>query len=154
SSGAITTEDQATLTQIHQEALSRAVAAEELAITQEEYIVLTKQAFWRKAHFDIRHGEEVSVAIYRKRIGVKKDWEYWGLDYMSAADMLDITQEKGLTFVKKQFLPRTGVLYADLVDILRTNFINPNMPKGRAKVIMESFQFSYQFLASKIDTKE
>lgn len=153
-SGPISAEDQARLLKIHQEALSRAVAAEELGITQEEYIILTKQAFWRKAHFDIRHGEEVLLATYRKRIGVKKDWEYWGLDYTSAADMLDTTKEKGLTFVKKQFLPRTGILYSDLVEVLRTNFINPNMPKGRAKVIMESFRFSYQFLASKIDTNE
>lgn len=153
-SGSITSEDQVRLIQIHQEALSRAIAAEELGITQEEYVILTKQAFWRKAHFDIRHGEDVSVATYRKNIGVKKDWEYWGLDYMSPADMLDATKGEGLTFVKDQFLPRTGVLYADLVDMLRTNYINSNMPKGRAKVILESFHFSYQFLASKINTQE
>lgn len=150
----ISTEDQSKLVQIHQEALKRAVAAEELGITQEEYIILTKQAFWRKAHFDIRHGEDVSVATYRKNIGVRRDWEYWGLDYTSVADMLDPTGGKGLTFVKDQFLPRTNVLYSDLVDIIRTNYINPNMPKGRAKVILESFQFSYQFLATKIDTHE
>jgi hypothetical protein len=153
-SGTITTDDQAVLVKIHQEALARGVAAEELGISQEEYIALTKQAFWQKAHFDIRHGEEVSYSTYRRLIGVKKDWQYWGLDYKSAKDMLDTTKGKGLAFVKSQFLPRTGILYADLVDILRTNYINPYMPKGRPKIIMESFQFSYQFLASKIDTKE
>jgi hypothetical protein len=84
---------------------------------------------------------------------VKRDWEYWGLDYTKPEDMLDMSIGKGLTFVKAQLLPRTGVLYADLVDMLRTNYLNPNMPKGRAKVILESFQFSYQFLATKIDTK-
>lgn len=148
----LTPEEQASLTKIYEDALQDAVAAEELNITQEEYIILTKQAFWRKTWFDIHHDEEVSTATYRKRIGVKKDWEYWGLDYSSLADMQDSKNGTGLAFVKAQLLPRTGILYSDLVDILRTNFINPNMPKGRAKVIMESFQFSYQFLASKIDT--
>ncbi|KAH7378543.1 hypothetical protein BKA64DRAFT_244791 [Cadophora sp. MPI-SDFR-AT-0126] len=154
SSISISNEDQATLIEIHAGAVARSVAAEELGISQEEYIILTKQAFWRKQHFDIRHGEEVSVSTYRKRIGVKKDWEYWGLDYTSSTDMLDTTRGIGLTFVKSQFLPRTGILYADLVDVLRTNYINPNMPKGRSKVILESFRFSYQFLASKIDKSE
>jgi hypothetical protein len=153
-SSSISNDDQATMVKIHQEALGRAVAAEELGISQEEYIILTKQAFWRKAHFDIYHGKETSLSTYRKRIGVKKDWEYWGLDYTSAADMQDATAGNGLTYVKSQLLLRTGILYSDLVDLLRTNYLNPNMPKGRAKLIMARFTFSYQFLASKIDTSE
>ena len=33
---------------------------------------------------------------------------------------LDEAKKTGLTFVKKQFLPRTGIQYADLVDLLVT----------------------------------
>src|SRR5205814_1844980 len=79
---------------------------------------------------------------------VKPDYEYWGVDYASATDMLDLDEVKmkGLTFVKLQFLPRTGIAYSDLVDLLKTDFINPNMPKGRDKVILESFRLTYKFL--------
>ena len=40
-------------------------------------------------------------------------------------------RESGLTFVKKQFLPRTGIQYVDLVELLKTRFINPAYPAGR-----------------------
>ena len=44
---------------------------------------------------------------------------------------LDETEQLGLTFVKKQFLPRTGIQYVDLVELLKTRFINPNFPAGQ-----------------------
>ncbi|KAK0641913.1 hypothetical protein B0T16DRAFT_380998 [Cercophora newfieldiana] len=126
--------------ELHQEAVARAIAAEELGITQEEYIILTKEAFWPKAHFDLRYGQEVSSKVYRERIGVKNPWEYWGLDYTSVDDMLDMDEDRqsGLAFVKRQLLPRTGVQYSDLVDAVKTRFMNPNMPQGRAKNFLTS----------------
>ncbi|KAK3375777.1 hypothetical protein B0T24DRAFT_526498, partial [Lasiosphaeria ovina] len=135
-----------------EEAVSRAIAAEELGISHEEYIILTKEAFWSKAHFDIRYGQELAPAVYQERIGVKNPWEYWGLDYASVDDMLDLDEDRqsGLAFVKKQLLPRTGVQYSDLVDAIKTRFMNPNMPQGRAKVVMERILFSYEYLLSLI----
>ena len=149
----ISTSDRVCLSQLHQEALDRANDAERLLLTEEEYIILTKEAFWVKKHFEILHGANISDETYRDRIGLRKDWEYWGVDYANVDDMLDDHMlddqaGKGLTFVKKQFLPRTGILYSDVVDLLRTEFINPNMPKGRDKVIMETFRLSYKFLKS------
>jgi len=142
--------EQARLSELHQEAVSRAIVAEELGISHEEYIILTKEAFWPKAHFDIRYGQELTPAVYRERIGVKNPWEYWGLDYTSVDDMLDLDEDRqsGLAFVKKQLLPRTGVQYSDLVDAIKTRFMNPNMPQGRAKVVMERILFSYEYLLS------
>jgi hypothetical protein len=146
----ISDKDQEHLIELHQKALERAADAERLLLTQEEYIILTKEAFWPKKHFEIRHGKVITVADYRSKIGVRKDWEYWGVDYASADDMLNLEEEKatGLTFVKKQFLPRTGVAYADLVDLLRTRFINPKMLQGRDKVIMEAFRLTYRVMQS------
>jgi hypothetical protein len=57
----------------------------------------------------------------------------------------------GLTFVKKQFLPRSGILYEDLANLLKTQFINPNLPTAKSLVTMESIKFSYMFLKSLID---
>lgn len=146
----ISTKDQKTLVDLHNIALQRAADAERLLLTQEEYIILTKEAFWPKRHFEIRYGQDFSANEYRTKIGVRKDWEYWGVDYASVADMLSAneTAAKGLTFVKKQFLPRTGITYADVVDLIRTRFINPKMPQGRDRVIMEAFRLSYAFMKS------
>ncbi|KAH0559053.1 hypothetical protein GP486_004352 [Trichoglossum hirsutum] len=144
----ISAADQKVLSDLHTQALNRANDAERLLLTEEEYIILTKEAFWAKHHFEIRHGAAIDDKTYQKRIGVRDDWVYWGVDYGKADDMQDQTAGTGLTFVKNQFLPRTGILYSDLVDLLRTEFINPYMPKGRDDVIMDAFRLSYKFMKS------
>ncbi|KAI9771436.1 MAG: hypothetical protein M1840_002056 [Geoglossum simile] len=149
---AISVKDQDRLKVLHQKALDRSDDADILHLTEEEYIILTKESFWVKEHFDIRHGTVTPLNVYQQRIGVKPDYAYWGVDYTSTADMLNQneTSQIGLTFVKKQFLPRTGIVYSELVDLLKTEFINPFMLKGRDKVIMESLRLSYSFLKSKV----
>ena len=142
---------------LHAMVLDRSADAEFLGITQEEYIILTREAFWPKAYFELTHHK--GHIRYREKIGVKKVHEYYGYD--SEADMLstDETLEKdknlkpGLTFVKDQFLPRTGISYVDLVELLKTRFINPRLPQGKAMAILESIRFSYRFLQKKVDDK-
>ncbi len=134
------------LKEIHHTVLERAVDAEFLGITQEEYIILTKEAFWEKRYFEITLKKTPSVDQYQTNIGVKPIYEYYG--YKNQGKMLstDEAQQSGLTFVKKQFLPRTGIDYVDLVELLKTQFINPNYPQGQALTILESIRFSYKFL--------
>ncbi|MDJ0532078.1 MAG: Tc toxin subunit A, partial [Xenococcaceae cyanobacterium MO_207.B15] len=86
----------------HHKALEQAVDAEFLGLTLEEYILLT---------LNITQTEDYG--------------KYYG--YKTEAEMLntDKTAKQGLTFVKKQFLPRTGIQYLDLVELLKTQFINP-----------------------------
>ncbi len=145
----LTLEDEAELQQLHHETLDRAVDAEFLGLTQEEYIILTKEAFWQKRYFDITLNKDPAhtEAEYRENIGVKPVHEYYGYS-TEAAEMLSIdeTVQQGLTFVKKQFLPRTGIQYVDLVELLKTQFINPNFPQGRALSILESIRFSYRLI--------
>ena len=145
--------EQKELQGLHQDVLDRAVDAEFLGLTQEEYIILTKQAFWPKRYFEITQNANYSEKDYQKKIGVKDVHEYY-YSYSAEEDMLgtDENQLKGLTFVKKQFLPRTGVQYTDLVELLKTKFINPNYPQGKALVILESIRFSYRFLQTLVDT--
>jgi Tc toxin complex TcA C-terminal TcB-binding domain/Neuraminidase-like domain/Salmonella virulence plasmid 28.1kDa A protein len=143
------------LKRIHTETIDRAVDAEFLGMTQEEYIILTKEAFWQKRYFDITLSKTHTEAEYQHNIGVKKPVdEYYG--YAAEGEMLDVnedpmTGQKGLTFVKKEFLPRTGIQYVDLVELLRTQFVNPHYPKGKARIIAESIRFSYRFLQSLVD---
>jgi peptidoglycan hydrolase-like protein with peptidoglycan-binding domain len=148
---AFTPVQQDELKQLHTIVLDRAVDAEFLGMTQEEYIIVTKEAFWPKRYFDITLGKTHTEKEYSDKIGVKPVHEYYG--YKKEDDMLDLNETKklGLTFVKKKFLPRTGIQYIDLVEILKTQFINPNFPQGKALTILESIRFSYQFLQTLVD---
>ncbi|MBP5973609.1 hypothetical protein HW132_12890 [Brasilonema sp. CT11] len=147
----LTAEQQAELKHLHHQASDRAVDAEFLGMTQEEYIILTKQAFWEKRYFDITLKKTHTQAEYQHNIGVKPVHEYYG--YKTEDEMLstDETLKRGLTFVKKQFLPHTGIQYVDLVELLKTQFINPNYPQGKALTILESIRFSYRFLQTLVD---
>jgi hypothetical protein len=139
------------LKKLHGTVYDRAVDAEFLSITQEEYIILTREAFWPKAYFDLTLQKTHTNDEYRQKIGVKPVHEYYG--YAAEADMLSTDENKklGLTFVKKEFLPRTGIMYTDLVAMLKTRFINPAFPQGEALTLMDSLRFSYRFLQSLVD---
>lgn len=64
---------------------------------------------------------------YRALIVEKTDeeYKYWG--YKSNNDLLstDKSTHTGLMFIKAQFLPRSGIQFSDLVDMLKTEYINP-----------------------------
>ena len=134
--------DDADLTKLKDEALDRAADAEFLEMTKEEYVILTKECFeslelMRK----LKNNPALTQPEYWSIIGGKPVHEYYG--YADEATMLG---DNGLTQIKKEFLRRTGIDYFNLVDLLLTETLNPCMPKGRAKPIMESLHFSYRFL--------
>lgn len=133
--------EDAELTKLKDEALDRASDAEFLEITKEEYVILTKECFESKALMDKLKSKQHTDDEYRALIGVKPVHECYGYD-----DEATMLSDNGLTLIKKEFLRRTGIDYFNLVDLLLTETINPCMPKGRAKTIMESLRFSYRFL--------
>jgi hypothetical protein len=125
------------------EALDRAADAEYLGLTKEEYIILTKQGFESKPLTSKMKNKNFTDEQYQILIGVKPVCKYYGYD--KDRSMLD---NAGLTLIKKEFLVRTGVDYFNLVDLLKTGYINPCMPGGKSKVIMEKLHFSYRVLQS------
>lgn len=134
--------DDADLTKMKDEALDRAADAEFLGMTKEEYVILTKECFetlelMRK----LKENPALTQQEYWTMIGGKQVCEYYGYD-----DEATMLGDNGLTQIKKEFLRRTGIDYYNLVDLLLTGTINPCMPKGRAKTILESLHFSYRFL--------
>lgn len=115
---------QARLAAPEQETLNRALDAEFLQLTEEEYIILAREGF-----------------SSGKPVAGKPIWEYYG--YASEALMLAALRE-----VKKGFLQRTGILYKELVDLLNTKYINPAYPKGEALYILQRIPSSYRYLQS------
>ncbi len=151
SSITFTEEEEKELDDLHTTYIDRAVDAECLQLTQEEYVILTKEAFVTKEYWDKQCKKEHTDQEYLDKIGVKPVHEYYG--YATEADMLDDTEtsKTGLTFVKDQFLPRTGISYLDLVELLKTQCLNPNIPRGEALQIMQNIAFSYRFLQTLVD---
>lgn len=149
-----TQEDTAVLDSLQEGFLQRAYEAEFLHLTQEEYIILTREGFVSKTFWDKRCKKEHTQEEYDQEIGLKPVHEYYG--YGSEADMLNENEsnQAGLGFVKKQFLKRSGVSYADLVELLKTRYLNPMMPQGRALSMMQNIRFSYRYLQNLVDYNE
>jgi|CXWL01.1.fsa_nt_gi hypothetical protein len=139
------TSDDIELTKWKDEALERAADAEYLGMTKEEYVILTKECYeslelMRK----LKNNPALTQQEYWTMIGGKPVHEYYG--YVGNNGEATMLGDDGLTQIKKEFLRRTGIDYVNLVDLLKTETINPCVPKGRAKTIMESLHFSYRFL--------
>ena len=137
--------DESALDKNYQEYLTRAVDAEFLGLTQDEYIILAKEAFVSKEYWDRQSNNSHSEAEYHARIGVKPIYQYYG--YESESELIN-----GLTLVKEQFLPRTGIEYADLVELLNTQFLNPSQLPDKVLGIMESIRINYTSLYNELDT--
>lgn len=84
-----------------------AMIAEYLNLTHEEYLALT--------------GEHDGLAGLEKH----EEWEYWGYEDSETVLNLDESTHTGLRFIKAQLLPRSGIKFLDLVNILKTEYINP-----------------------------
>lgn len=139
------------LQDLHSDYLNRAIDSEYLGITQEEYIILTKEAFVTKKFWEKQTKKTYADKVYQKKIGVLPVHEYYG--YVTENEMLsrDETKKDGLTFVKEQFLPRTGIAYKDLVELLETKYLNPSLPEEKKLTILKKIRFSYEFLQSLIE---
>ncbi|MGK9486328.1 neuraminidase-like domain-containing protein [Bacillus tropicus] len=129
------------ITRLRDQTLDRAADAEFLRLTLEEYVILTKECFDSKALVDKLKNKIHRDDEYQQLIGVKSVAHYYG--YEDEETMLG---DDGLTLIKKEFLRRTGIDYFNLVDMLKTEYVNPYVPKGQSKVIMERLRFSYRFL--------
>jgi hypothetical protein len=126
--------------------LDRQVDAESLGMTLEEYVVLTKESFRPKIYYNFVQMEGVTDDWYTEKIGLKTVPICYGYDNVNALSSANESARTGLMFVKKQFLKRSGLSWPDLVEIVQTSFINPNLPRGRDLDILQSLKFSYKFL--------
>lgn len=100
-------------------ALDRAAAAESLGLLHEEYVAITHEAFQTAEFLGAK-----DAADYRVKIGLKAASAYWG--YATDAAMIS-TDEKGLSFVKDQFLPRASISFQELLDLLKTRYVGKRL---------------------------
>lgn len=87
-----------------------AVAAEYLSLSEEEFKTLTSKGFDGKP--DTKKTVDTSIVN-------KEYWDYYGYGTVEEFRMADLTNVPN-------FLKRTGLQYTELVEIVKTRFINPH----------------------------
>ncbi|KAK4161606.1 hypothetical protein QBC43DRAFT_357472 [Cladorrhinum sp. PSN259] len=119
---------------------SRAIAAETLSMSQADLVAITLESCYDlDAARLVQQSDSLSREDYLTLCGLLPSWQYWG--YQDTEDVhddagkliseatfgedtiLDATNGDGLTFIKKQLLPRLGVDFATLFKILKTRFL-------------------------------
>ncbi|KAK3360761.1 hypothetical protein B0T25DRAFT_629734 [Lasiosphaeria hispida] len=123
------------------EILSRSCAASVLTLAEGDFLALTEESFYSLDAARLATGNRaLSREDYQTKAGLQPSWYYWGYrDSDSEDGAMSMTQpdedmeegadETGLTFIKKQLLPRLGESFATLVSLLKTRFM------GKALVI-------------------
>lgn len=129
----------------HHQVIDRARDAEFLSILAQEYKIVFKEAFWPKEYFELTTGKSMTETEYQTRIGVQPPYVYWG--YKSEDQLMDLAN------VSDELLPRSGISYADLVDLVGTSFLNPYKPQGWALEILGSVRSIYVYLTTLIDSE-
>lgn len=132
--------------QLHAARLDRAFEAEFLGFTNNEYVIVCHEAFWKKRYFELRDRRAYTDAEYRKlrEVGVREPHQYYG--FADEAEMV-----ASLPRVKEYLLKRTGVTYRQLVELVKTRFVNPLYPRGRSLKIFVSLRESYRILQALVD---
>lgn len=117
------------------EAVSRRHAAAVLSLTEGDFLALTEESFLTLDAARLLTGSKtMSLEDYQAKAGLKPSWYYWGYEdtdsedgatvmIQNDEDLEDGAEETGLTFIKKQLLPRLGESFATLVSLLKTRFM-------------------------------
>lgn len=125
----------------------RAAAAEGLGLTPDDYVIIARESLWPiTCSVFADDGTPITQTQYLQDIGVLDPQVYWG--YKTSDDLLglDPAVKTGLTWVKAQFLARSGLTFAETADLCRTSYVNPMMPVGQDRVMLDAIRFSYRFL--------
>ncbi|WP_198648818.1 Tc toxin subunit A, partial [Cyanothece sp. BG0011] len=132
-------------------AVDRAIAAEFLHLTEEEYIILTKEGFQTKEWYELEEKTSLTLSQYRQKIGFKNTWDYYGIQsedqMIEELKWVKPAQDTGMV----GFLRRVNIQYTDLIELLKTRYINPNYLSGKDLAYMNSLRYSYRYLQSLVD---
>ncbi|SFK87173.1 hypothetical protein SAMN05216302_101845 [Nitrosomonas aestuarii] len=136
------------------ESVDRAIAAEYLHLTEEEYVILTKEGFHTKEWYEINQEASLTQSQYHHEIGLKATWHYYGIENENQM-LAELKWVKPAQETKMLgFLRRVNLKYVDLVELLKTRYINPNYLSGHALVFMNSLPFSYRYLQNLVDESQ
>jgi len=124
--------------------IDRALCSEYLKMTEEEHVIITKEGFATKSWYEVKDGSTITDDDYNSRIRLKPLHDY----YFHPDDSKTVSE---LENVKDEFLPRTGLSYIQLVDLLKTFYINPYQPLGEVKNILDKLSLNYKFMQTYVD---
>ena len=124
--------------QLAKEVLDRCATAELLGLQEEDYLAITGESFLTADFLGISNKDD-----YEKRIGLQPSCAYWG--YSTNDDMVSVDEGRkgGLSFIREQFLKRSELSFQELLDLLRSSFMN-------GRVAIEMFDGSAKF-SGKVD---
>lgn len=136
---------------LQEQVVERALTAEYLELTQEEYIILARESFRSPEWFEL-NVSGWNPDNYNARIGLREVWEYYGIE--TEAQMLDELQwvKPAQDLEMAGFLRRTNILYTDLIELLKTHYLNPYYPRGRELEFLNDIRFSYRYLQQLMNT--
>ncbi|MGD1808192.1 neuraminidase-like domain-containing protein [Dapis sp. BLCC M126] len=136
------------------QSVDRGIAAEFLHLVEEEYIILTKEGFHTKEWYELDEETSLSQSQYEQKIGLKNTWDYYGIDnenqMLGELKWVKPAQDSGML----GFLRRVNMQYVDLIELLKTRYINPNYLSGKALAYMNSIRYSYRYLQTLVDNKQ
>ncbi|KAA8644127.1 uncharacterized protein ATNIH1004_008325 [Aspergillus tanneri] len=101
--------------------LARSVAAESLGLQREDYVAITRESCYSLEYL-LSQDQTWNEDSYCHSIGLKDIHEYWG--YTSQEEMCG---ESGLTLIKRELLPRSGLDFQGLLSILKTRFMGKRL---------------------------
>uniref|UniRef100_UPI00190EDAE2 neuraminidase-like domain-containing protein n=1 Tax=Calothrix rhizosoleniae TaxID=888997 RepID=UPI00190EDAE2 len=136
------------------QSVDRAIAAEFLHLVEEEYVILTKEGFHTKEWYELKEETSLTRSQYEQKIGLKDTWDYYGIN--SENQMLEElkwvkpAQDTGIL----GFLRRVNMRYIDLIELLKTRYINLNYLSGKALAYMNSIRYSYRYLQTLVDNEQ
>ncbi|MFN0139689.1 MAG: neuraminidase-like domain-containing protein [Pyrinomonadaceae bacterium] len=117
------------LSGLHRGLVERAADAEYLKMSPLEYSLITNESFVSKEYWDEQllltsGGRRSTATQYLEKLELPRLESCYG--YQTIADLLsrDSRRKDGLCFVGDQFLPRTGLKIADLIELLKTRYVN------------------------------
>lgn len=117
------------LSRLHRALVERAADAEYLKMSPLEYSLITNESFVSKEYWDEQllltsGGRRGTASQYLEKLELPVLERCYG--YQRSADLLshDSSRKDGLCFVGDQFLPRTGLKIADLIELPKTRYVN------------------------------
>ncbi|KAL6885789.1 hypothetical protein GGI43DRAFT_388855 [Trichoderma evansii] len=144
------TEEDAKWKEIHTTARKRAISAEYLNITPEEYVVITEESFLVKSYYEIIYPGDMTKDQYPS-YSLRPVHKHWGYDSESEMLSADDETKVGLRYLKKQFLPRAGVTYSDVIDLLDSSYVNGVYNIDQAQHAIPALRSNYSLLKSWVD---
>ncbi|KAK4451982.1 hypothetical protein QBC34DRAFT_294729 [Podospora aff. communis PSN243] len=112
------------------EVLDRQSAAEVLNLQHQEFAAITRQTFYPSWFSDLTCALSVKPAA----AVTSSPWTTAGLwGYSSGAHMLEASEERGLSFIREQFMPRAGLSFQETLDLCRTQLFGQDLVINNSK---------------------